>query len=62
MLGWYDDADGHTHAFLLRRGRFSTIDVPGSTYTRGNDLNDRGEIVGWYDDAEGVERGFVQRK
>ena len=62
MFGWYDDVDGHTHAFLLRLGRFSTIDVPGSTYTRGNGLNDRGDIVGLYDDADGVEHGFVQRQ
>ena len=62
MFGWYDDVDGQQHAFLLRHGQFSTIDVPGSAFTRGNGLNDRGDIVGWYQDADGVEHGFVQRK
>jgi hypothetical protein len=62
MFGWYDDVDGHTHAFLLRHGRFTTVDVPGSTDTQGNGLNDRGDIVGWYTDADGVGHGFLQRK
>ena len=62
MFGWYDDVDGRQHAFLLWHGRFSTIDVPGSAFTRGNGLNDRGDIVGFYEDAHGVEHGFVQRK
>ena len=30
VVGHYDDADGNTHGFLLHRGQYTTIDVPGA--------------------------------
>ena len=41
------DADGPNLGFLRdRRGRFTTIQVPGATQTQAYAINDRGQIVG----------------
>jgi hypothetical protein len=39
---------GPSHGFLLSGGSFSTVDVPGSTYSAVYGLNDHGQIVGAY--------------
>jgi uncharacterized membrane protein len=36
------------HGYLLRKGRFTSIDVPGSTFTGGYGINSEGDIVGHY--------------
>jgi uncharacterized membrane protein len=41
------DSSG-THAFLFNNGRFSTIDVPGSTWTIATGINNIGQIIGGY--------------
>jgi hypothetical protein len=46
------------HGFLLSRGVFSSIDVPGAILTNAFGINERGEIVGVYEDAAGFH-GFV---
>src|SRR5688500_18148598 len=55
IVGVYTDAVGRQHGFLLSRGQFTTIDVPGElagvagtlpTVARG--INPAGEIVGQY--------------
>jgi hypothetical protein len=46
-----------THAFVLRKGTFTTIDVPGATNTFGRGINARGDVVGNYVDATG-QHGF----
>ena len=38
---------------------FTTIDVPGSTFTIAYGINASGEIVGQYRDAGGVTHGFL---
>ena len=49
--------DGGTfHGFLLTRGRFVTIDVPGASSTNAQSINNSGEIVGISRGA--AERGF----
>jgi hypothetical protein len=40
---------------------FSTIDVPGATFTQTRRINDRGQIVGFYG-AGGTNHGFVLEK
>lgn len=55
IVGWYADAAGQTHGYVLSRGRFTTIDVPGDlagvagtlpTIARG--IGPSGDIVGTY--------------
>jgi probable HAF family extracellular repeat protein len=60
VVGRYDDAGGITHGFLLRRGRYTTLDPPGSILTVPRGIDDRGRIVGDYRDSAGVLRGFIR--
>lgn len=55
IVGIYYDAEGNSHGFLLQRGEFSTVDVPGSLVgvsgmlqTEANGINNAGDIVGDY--------------
>jgi probable HAF family extracellular repeat protein len=59
IVGYYNDADGRAHGFLLSGGSFSTIDVPGAINNCNFDINQRGEIVGIYQSADGQFHGFV---
>jgi probable HAF family extracellular repeat protein len=60
IVGGYDDADGVTHAFLLRKGVFTSIDVPGALNTLGTRaINARGDIVGTFIGADGLTHIFV---
>src|SRR6266542_1662032 len=54
IVGWYRDARGTLHGFLLDKGTFTTIDPPGSTLTDAFDINARGQIVGAYREASGT--------
>jgi len=60
ITGWYVDAEGATHGFLLSHGQYTTLDDPagmGSTFADG--INDRGQIVGFYFDSTGLAHGFL---
>jgi hypothetical protein len=46
------------HGFLLRQGKYTAIDVPGSISTELRAINDDGEIVGDYTDKNGNMHGF----
>ncbi len=55
IVGSYTDALGHSHGFLLSKGQFTTIDVPGELAGVGGTLptgaagiNPAGDIVGTY--------------
>jgi probable HAF family extracellular repeat protein len=50
IVGFYVDASGKQHGFLLQDGTFTTIDFPlaGVRATSANGINARGEIVGQY--------------
>ena len=55
IVGIYYDTAGNSHGFLLKRGNFSTVDVPGSLVgvfgtlqTEANGINPEGDIVGDY--------------
>jgi probable HAF family extracellular repeat protein len=49
IAGNYVDADAAYHGFLRdRRGRFTTIDMPGAMATQPSDMNDLDQIVGTY--------------
>ena len=51
--------DGHNHAFLLRKGEFTTFDPPSSTLTGAIGIGPSGDIVGTYRTADGIFHGFV---
>jgi uncharacterized membrane protein len=46
------------HGFLLRQGKYTAIDFPGSTSTAVIAINDDGVMVGTYDDKNGNSHGF----
>jgi hypothetical protein len=58
-VGQYRDAGGTDHGFLLRTGRYRTLDPPGSTLTFVQGIDNAGQIVGQYDDAGGTSHGFL---
>ena len=47
MVGTYLDHAGGTHAFSLRKGRYTTKDAPGVPYTFPFGVNNRGQIAGF---------------
>src|SRR5947209_17255863 len=57
IVGQYDDRNGVTHGFLLRKGLFSTIDFPRASSTLARAINARGDIVGTSTDVAGVNHG-----
>jgi hypothetical protein len=59
IAGFYIDAAGVTHGFFDNNGTFTTIDVPGSTFTQLLGLNDNGLADGDYTDAAGVMHGLL---
>jgi probable HAF family extracellular repeat protein len=59
ICGFYIDANGVNHGFLLNFGLLVTLDAPGSTFTQALGLNNKGQVVGAYMDAAGNSHGFV---
>jgi len=52
-------AEGALHGFVLDGGTFTTIDVPGASFTSyASEINDAGEIVGRFD-IPGTNSGFL---
>jgi uncharacterized membrane protein len=61
FVGTYTDAAGTLHGFRRdRKGRFTTIDPPGSLATFANGINDHDQIVGYYAVAEGKAQSFLR--
>jgi uncharacterized membrane protein len=59
ITGGYTDAAGHLHGYLLSRGGFRTLDVPGGTAgTRPHAISASGDIVGGYGNRTGTH-GFL---
>ena len=48
IVGVYTDAVGAQHGFLLSRGQFTNIDVPGALATVARGISPTGDIVGQY--------------
>ncbi|MBV9304231.1 MAG: hypothetical protein JOY62_13140 [Acidobacteriaceae bacterium] len=59
--GFYVDAGGLNHGFLLANGKLTTLDAPDSTSTQAFGLNDKGEVVGTYTDKGGLIHGFIYK-
>jgi hypothetical protein len=61
IVGFYRDARGAAHGFLLSGGQYTAIDVPGAVETEAISINNRAlpTIVGDWTDASGGVHGFV---
>jgi probable HAF family extracellular repeat protein len=57
--GFFIDANGVNHGWIIFGGVFMPLDVPGSTFTQALGLNNRGKVVGTFTDAAGQSHGFV---
>jgi hypothetical protein len=53
-VGEYLDRRDAGRRFLLERGRFTTINVPGAKATNAQKINNRGQIVGVAGDPENL--------
>jgi uncharacterized membrane protein len=61
FVGIYTDDSGTLHGFRRdRKGRFTTIDPPGSLATFATGINDHGEVVGYYGLAGGKSQSFLR--
>jgi probable HAF family extracellular repeat protein len=58
IVGWYEDANGLQHGFLLSGGVATTIDNPNGT-TNLEGINNKGEISGLYTDSSANRHGFI---
>lgn len=59
VCGFWVDANGTNHGFLLNAGTFKTLDFPNSIFTQALGLNNRGQVVGTWQDLGGNTHGFV---
>ncbi len=59
VCGFYIDAMGTNHGFLLNGSTLTTLDAPGSTFTQALGLNNKGQVVGDFMDQMGATHGFV---
>src|ERR1700730_1675861 len=67
MVGVYANSPSEcdnfqTHGFLLRNGKSTGIDVPGSIITGVFGINDDGQMVGQYTDKNGKAHGFTVKQ
>jgi len=62
IVGFYFQADGVRHGFILRDGTHTTYDYPGAVRTLLTGINDRGEIVGRWRDEDFNSHGFILHK
>ncbi len=63
IVGAYVDGKGVTHGFVLRQGRYTTVDYPGAKvhFTQVMAINEQGDIVGSYADGT-VAHGFLRQQ
>jgi probable HAF family extracellular repeat protein len=59
ICGFYIDAMGTNHGFLINGSGLTTLDAPNSTFTQALGLNNKGQVVGDFMDQDGNTHGFV---
>ena len=60
IVGSYTDTSDVAHAFLLRKGVYTNIDVPNAAVTLGaRAINAQGDIVGSFLDASSSPHGYL---
>jgi len=65
VAGDFTDSDGVTHGFVLSKGVFTTVDVPGAAFTQINGINAPGRLAGTYSETGDLEenaRGYFSSK
>lgn len=58
MVGLFTDTDGRGKAYVVNRGSFAALEVPGSLTTVGWDVSPTRVVVGVYVDTAGATHGF----
>jgi hypothetical protein len=58
MVGFYYSKDGKQHGFVLSKGKFVSIDIPGATATEANGIDPQGDVVGRYVTPDGHTHGY----
>jgi probable HAF family extracellular repeat protein len=61
IVGDYLDVDGTLHSFLLDKGRFTTLEIPGALGSAAAQINARGQIVGAYSTITNGNHAFPVR-
>jgi hypothetical protein len=56
--GEYDDARCG-HRYVLSGGVFTTLTVPGASFTTAGNINDAQMVMGVYTDASGTTHGYL---
>jgi uncharacterized membrane protein len=59
ITGWYADALGQHHGYVMRKGVVNTIDYPGATFTHVNGVTDNETVIGHYKSSDGHVHGFI---
>lgn len=59
LVGYYTDASGTAHGFLMQGHSFTTIDPPGSQFPLPTGITGNGEVVGAFLDSGGTPHGFT---
>jgi probable HAF family extracellular repeat protein len=59
VSGFFVDAHGVNHGFVLIGGHFEILNFPASTGTQAFGLNNKGQVVGAYTDSANNTHGFV---
>lgn len=54
IVGNYTDSAGMTHGFLLKKGKYTTLDVTGAKSTIATGINKTGKIVLYWTDSNGA--------
>src|SRR5262249_51412102 len=57
LAGIFIDANGKFHGFFYSKGKFTTLDYPGSIRTSAFFLNAQGDVVGTYRSSDNVRHG-----
>ena len=58
IVGAYK-TNGVYHGFILKDGKYFTLDFPGAVRTAATGINDRGQVVGLFADSSGHYQGFI---
>jgi len=59
--GWFDTSGEHGYV-RSADGKITIVDVPGTSQSADEGINDQGDLCGFYLDASGVAHAYVALK